>query len=131
MRNMEDAVEMMERQNSAWEVSSYDISQTNTYREWADKNVKEFKVRKEGKLTEAIFSDAKNVHFAFIRPPKALMYDCLNELGMDTKDTIERQVCTHRTFGGFIVYGERYVGKQRTDKKWKEFVESVTTKKEY
>ena len=110
-----------ERQMTQWEVSSFDIAQNKTYTTWAEKNVK-------GMNTDAIESminDVNNMHFAFVRPPRKIIDKVLHELGLDIEQSVERQVCLHKTFAGHMVNGERFVGSQRSDKDWLNFIKRV------
>jgi len=117
MSNMENDVEQYERREAQWEVSSFDVANHPIYIDWAERNVK-------GMLSENIdtmVNDVTNIHFAFVRPTRDVMDKILHAYGLDLNESIERQVCCHRTFSGTRVNGERYVGKQRTDDEWKAF----------
>ena len=118
MAGLDVNVELMLKREAQWEVSSYDVAQTETNVEWAEKNLRGIKHEN----ADLMMNDATNIHFAFVRPDRKIMDKCLHELGLDLKQSIERQICLHKTFGGTFVYGERYVGMQRTDKQWKDFV---------
>ena len=114
------------REQSAWEVSSFDVVQTKAYQDWAMKNLKGMKTKHVENLHH---NDSTNFHFSFSRPHRKTLDKCLYELGLDLNENIEFQVCMHKTFGGYIVYGERFVGEQRTDKEWKDFVKSIKKQK--
>lgn len=118
MSNMENELEQYERRQAQWEVSSFDVANHPAYIDWAERNVK-------GMLSENIdtmVNDVTNIHFAFVRPSREIMDKVLYDYGLDLNESIERQVCYHRTFGGTRVNGERYVGKQRTDKQWLDLI---------
>lgn len=122
MTGLDVQVEVMLKREAQWEVSSYDVSRTDAYIEWAEKNLKGMKTD----FANMMMNDLDNVHFAFVRPHITIMNNCLWELGLDIRQCVERQICLHKTFSGTFVYGERYVGMQRTDKEWKNFVKRVT-----
>lgn len=121
MVSIEDLVENYDRAMSGWEVSAFDIIQSNIYQEWFTQNDNGMNVEN----AEEIIRDGENIHISFVRPPRKIMDKILYNLGLDISDTVERQLCRHKTFGGAVVYGERYVGYQRVDSEWKNFVKRV------
>lgn len=118
---IEHQLEQMEREEAQWEVSIYDVVQTQVYKDWAVNNVRGMKTE----VVESLINDPTNIHAAFVRPPRDIMDKALSICGLDLQESVERQVCPHKTFSGVTVQGERYVGKQRKDKAWTDYVKRV------
>lgn len=118
---IEHQLEQIEREESQWEVSIYDLAQSSTYKAWAVNNVKGMSTE----VVDSLVNDPTNIHVAFIRPTRDIMDRALYELGLDLQESVERQICPHKTFAGITVQGERYVGKQRKDKEWKAFIKKL------
>lgn len=121
MSNIDILVEQYEQQAAQWEVSVYDVAQTQVYKEWAAKNIKGLSTE----VIENLLDDPTNIHIAFVRPPRDILDKALHSLGLDLEDGVERQLCPHKTFSGVVVQGERYVGTQRTDKEWKNLIKNL------
>lgn len=121
MSMIEHQLEQMEKELSQWGVSIYDVAQTTVYKNWAVNNVKGMKTE----VIDQLLDDPTNIHIAFVRPPRDIMDKALHSLGLDLSLSVERQLCPHKTFSGTLVQGERYVGKQRTDQEWKDFIKKL------
>lgn len=123
MSSIENQVEFQREQDLQWEVSTFDVAQTPVYEEW----VKKHDGGMSSEIAEQIANDPSNIHFAFSRPPKKVLLEALHSLGMCIRNPSEciRQLCRHKTFGGSVVFGERYVGLQRTDEEWERFIKTI------
>ena len=115
-------LDFYKQQMSQWEVSVFDIIQSPAYRLWFNQSDEGINTG----LADTILQDIDNLHLAFTRPPRSVMQKVLHSLGMDIEEPMERQVCRHKTFNGVVVYGERYVGIQRTDREWKSLIMKLT-----
>lgn len=118
---IENQLEQMEREEAQWEVSIFDVAQTEVYKNWAVNNIKGMRTE----VIEQLLDDPTNIHIAFVRPPREIMDKALHILGLDLQESVERQVCPHKTFSKVVVQGERYVGKQRKDKAWTDFMKKL------
>lgn len=110
------------QQLTQWGVSMFDVVQSEKYQEWLRQNDSGL----DASVAENIITDPYNSYIAMTRPPKKVLQNILKSLGLSIDDKHERQICRHSTFGGHTVYGERYVGVQRTDDNWVNFVKRMT-----
>ena len=74
MSMIEHQLEQMEREEAQWEVSIYDVVQTQVYKDWAVNNVRGMKTE----VVESLINDPTNIHAAFVRPPRDIMDKALS-----------------------------------------------------
>tara|TARA_R110002126_G_C10332201_1_gene489998 strand:+ start:551 stop:877 length:327 start_codon:yes stop_codon:yes gene_type:complete len=78
----------------------------------------------EEKHFEISLSDIKNIPEYIellksgVKSDSKELFEFLHQLGLDTKWTVEEQYLTHRNKTNKVVTCPRWVGYQRTDKKW-------------
>jgi len=117
--NIDKDLALMESSEDQWEISFLDIVNTEEYQNF----IKHRQFEEE--RAEDIVADSSNVWCGFPRMPDNMLVPLLYKLGLDTEYLPERQICQHKSWSGTVVYGERYVGKQRTDKEWVKFKNSI------
>ncbi len=123
MVSMEHLVEQFDLEAAQLELSIYDIVQCDVYKKEAVKSVQYFSV--DETLQTLMEEENKSTYLSFPKIDREILDKCLHSMGMDLKLNIETLVCPHFTLNRVPVYGERYVGHWRTDKRWKNFVNRV------
>lgn len=113
--NTERDLKLMEESEKYYEISLWELAKDGQYKRYLEKE----------NLSPEYFQQEGVIQTAIPVPPPELLYTLLYRYGMDVDCNIESQECIHRTWDGHKVYGLRWVGIQRTDKDWKEFLKAL------
>ena len=114
-------VEQYDEAIKYWEVSLYDLSQDILYLDWLKTSFNDMIINSVG----GILQGEDYLLMSYPVPPVEVLREMLHKYGMDIEEPINKQTLIHRTFGNKKVYGNRWVGLQRTDKEWLNFLQAV------
>lgn len=114
-------LELAELAKKGWEISLYDLSQDKVYLDWLRTSFNDMRINSVGGLLEG----EGYLLMSYPVPPIEVLESLLKKYGMDLESKISKQTLIHKTFAGVKVYGDRWVGLQRTDEEWLAFLKAV------